>query len=107
MQIGEMPAQPALTADMQADVYVVGAGIAGMTTAYLLARQGQSVIVLDDGPMNDLVAIHTQQAPYRTYVIGARAPRGSVVKGLYWDTLDPYHYVRLQNESAGKGNSSG
>jgi Rieske Fe-S protein len=23
-------------------------------------------------------------------------PRGWVTKGLYWDTLDPYHYVRLQ-----------
>ena len=33
----------------RADVCVVGAGIAGMTTAYLLAREGRSVIVLDDG----------------------------------------------------------
>jgi Rieske Fe-S protein len=39
--------------------------------------------------------MHTKQAPYRTYVIGARVPRGAVPAGLYWDTLDPYHYVRL------------
>ena len=32
-----------------ADVCVVGAGIAGMTTGYLLARAGKSVVVLDDG----------------------------------------------------------
>ena len=31
-----------------------------------------------------------------SYVIGARVPRGSVTKALYWDTLDPYHYIRLQ-----------
>jgi Rieske Fe-S protein len=31
-----------------------------------------------------------------TYVIGARVPRGAVMKALYWDTEDPYHYVRLQ-----------
>jgi glycine/D-amino acid oxidase-like deaminating enzyme/nitrite reductase/ring-hydroxylating ferredoxin subunit len=40
-----------LTADAEADVCVVGAGIAGMTTAYLLAREGQRVVVLDDGPV--------------------------------------------------------
>ena len=30
---------------------IVGAGIAGMTTAYLLAREGKKVVVLDDGPI--------------------------------------------------------
>jgi glycine/D-amino acid oxidase-like deaminating enzyme/nitrite reductase/ring-hydroxylating ferredoxin subunit len=40
---------PPLTGNAEADVCVVGAGIAGMSTAYLLARQGRSVIVLDDG----------------------------------------------------------
>jgi glycine/D-amino acid oxidase-like deaminating enzyme/nitrite reductase/ring-hydroxylating ferredoxin subunit len=42
------------------------------------------------------VAIHTKQAPYRTYAIAAPAPKGSVADVLVWDTLDPYHYVRLQ-----------
>src|SRR5688572_5655309 len=40
-----------LDGDRQVDVCIVGAGIAGMTTAYLLARDGRSVIVLDDGPV--------------------------------------------------------
>ena len=40
-----------LRADARADVCVVGAGIAGMTTAYLLAREGRTVVVLDDGPV--------------------------------------------------------
>ncbi|WP_375511611.1 hypothetical protein [uncultured Nostoc sp.] len=35
--------------------------------------------------------------PYITFVIGAKVPRGSIPKALYWDTLDPYHYVRLQS----------
>jgi Rieske Fe-S protein len=50
--------------------------------------------------VNDRVAIHTKQAPYLTYVIGAPVPRGSVARGLYWDTPDPYHYVRLQRSEA-------
>ena len=60
-----------------------------------------AVVVATNTPVNDLIAIHTKQAPYQTYVIGARVPLGSVTRGLYWDTPDPYHYIRI--ETAGKG----
>jgi glycine/D-amino acid oxidase-like deaminating enzyme/nitrite reductase/ring-hydroxylating ferredoxin subunit len=46
-----VPDMPMLTTDLHADVCVIGAGIAGLTTAYLLAREGKSVVVLDDGPI--------------------------------------------------------
>ena len=62
-----------------------------------------AVVVATNTPVNDLFAIHTKQAPYLSHVIGARVPRGSVTKALYWDTLDPYHYVRLQSVSPGEG----
>jgi glycine/D-amino acid oxidase-like deaminating enzyme/nitrite reductase/ring-hydroxylating ferredoxin subunit len=42
---------PPLSGDTRAHVCVIGAGIAGMTTAYLLTRVGKSVIVIDDGPI--------------------------------------------------------
>ncbi|HXK39222.1 MAG TPA: FAD-dependent oxidoreductase, partial [Candidatus Paceibacterota bacterium] len=35
---------------------------------------------------------------YRTYAIGVRIPKGSVEKVLLWDTGDPYHYIRIQEE---------
>lgn len=57
------------------------------------------VVVATNTPVNDLVAIHTKQAPYVTYVIGVRVPKGSVPRALYWDTGDPYHYVRIQSEN--------
>lgn len=57
------------------------------------------VVVATNTPVNDRVAIHTKQAPYVTYVIGVRVPRGSITRALYWDTGDPYHYVRLQTEN--------
>lgn len=44
-----VPDQPVLAEDAEADVCIVGAGIAGMTTAYLLGKEGKQVIVLDDG----------------------------------------------------------
>ena len=37
-----------LAKDVETDICVVGAGIAGLTTAYLLAREGRRVIVIDD-----------------------------------------------------------
>lgn len=43
----QLPAYPPLAATVTAEVCVVGAGIAGLTTAYLLAREGVSVIVLE------------------------------------------------------------
>lgn len=55
-----------------------------------------SIIVATNTPINDLVAIHTKQMSYRTYVIGVEVPKGKIVKGLYWDTADPYHFVRLE-----------
>src|SRR3569833_4373010 len=42
---------PALTQDADVDVCIVGTGIVGITTAYLLLRAGKSVMVLDDGPV--------------------------------------------------------
>jgi glycine/D-amino acid oxidase-like deaminating enzyme len=43
------------------------------------------------------VTIHTKQAAYRTYVIGMPVPKRTVTRALFWDTPDPYHYVRLHD----------
>ena len=59
-----------------------------------------AVVVATNTPINDRFAIHTKQGPYITYVIGARIPRGSVVRALFWDTPDPYHYLRIESITA-------
>jgi glycine/D-amino acid oxidase-like deaminating enzyme/nitrite reductase/ring-hydroxylating ferredoxin subunit len=38
-----------LTSDISCDILVVGAGLAGITTAYCLAKAGRQVVVIDDG----------------------------------------------------------
>lgn len=58
------------------------------------------VVVATNSPVNVEVAIHTKQAPYRTYALAAKIAAGALEDALYWDTLDPYHYVRLQPFSA-------
>ncbi len=45
------PGYKPLARNTQVDVCVVGAGIAGLTTAYLLLKEGKTVVVLDDGPV--------------------------------------------------------
>ena len=40
-----------LTGPTETEVCVIGGGIAGLTTAYLLSKAGISVIVVDDGPI--------------------------------------------------------
>lgn len=59
-------------------------------------------VVATNSPINDRVALHSKMAPYRTYVMAITIPRDSIEDALYWDTLDPYHYVRLE---AGRGNT--
>lgn len=54
------------------------------------------VIVATNSPISNTVAVHTKQAPYRTYVFAAPVGKGTVPDALIWDTFDPYHYVRLQ-----------
>jgi len=67
--------------------------------------QAKDIVIATNAPIVDKVSkIYEKQIPYRTYVIGALIKKGSVPKGLYWDTGDkeskntiqPYHYVRIQ-----------
>jgi glycine/D-amino acid oxidase-like deaminating enzyme/nitrite reductase/ring-hydroxylating ferredoxin subunit len=80
---------------------VEGGAPASVRTADGITVSAGAVMVATNSPISDRVVIHTKQAPYRTYVIGVPVARGSVPRALYWDTLDPYHYVRLHAELEG------
>jgi glycine/D-amino acid oxidase-like deaminating enzyme/nitrite reductase/ring-hydroxylating ferredoxin subunit len=67
-----MPVFPPLEGNVHVDVAIIGAGIAGLTTAYLLARAGKRVAVIDDGPvaggMTQMTSAHlTNQLDDRYY----------------------------------------
>lgn len=61
----------------------------------------KAVVVATNAPINDNAAIYSKQAPFRTYVIGVRIPKGAFPQMLLWDTgayskgrPAAYHYVR-------------
>jgi glycine/D-amino acid oxidase-like deaminating enzyme/nitrite reductase/ring-hydroxylating ferredoxin subunit len=43
-----------------------------------------------------------REAAYRTYIVAFDMQAGYVPRGLYDDTLDPYHYVRVANGDEGR-----
>lgn len=57
--------------------------------------RAESVVVATNAPFNSPVELPLKQAAYRSYVIALKIPRGRVPLALFWDTEDPYHYVRL------------
>jgi glycine/D-amino acid oxidase-like deaminating enzyme/nitrite reductase/ring-hydroxylating ferredoxin subunit len=63
--------------------------------------KAKAIVVATNTPVNDRLVIHTKQSAYRTYAIGIEVPAGSVTRALFWDTADPYHYVRLQGSAKG------
>ncbi len=55
----------------------------------------EHVVVATNTPINDMFTLHTKQHAYRSYVIAAPVPRGSLSAALLWDTAHPYHYARV------------
>jgi len=74
-----------------------GGASACVTTSNDRAVTAAAVVVATNAAVNDSIILSTRESKYRSYVIGAHVPRGSVTKALYWDTADPYHYVRIQS----------
>ena len=77
---------------------------AGGKPAQVTTRGGstvscEAIVIATHTPVNDCV-LQAKQAAYRTYVIGVAVPAGTVPKALYWDTGDPYHYIRLVETKA-------
>jgi len=80
---------------------IKGGARAEIKTAKGRTITADAVVVATNTPVNDWVKMHTKQAAYRTYVIGVSVPLDSIPTALYWDTEDPFHYVRLQRVGEG------
>jgi len=89
---------------MHANTHV--SGVQGGKRVRISTRNGPQVsadaaIIAANTPFNDTVVLHTKQAAYRTYVIGAKIPPASLPRALFWDTADPYRYIRTHSFEEG------
>lgn len=75
----------------------VQGGVRPVVTAGDHTIVADAVAVCTNSSISDYVITHAKQAPYRTYVVAARLPAGSVAPALYWTDDDPYEYVRFQS----------
>ena len=55
----------------------------------------KDLVTATNSPISELLGVHLKQAAFRTYVVGLRVEKGALPYAIFWDTLDPYHYVRL------------
>jgi glycine/D-amino acid oxidase-like deaminating enzyme/nitrite reductase/ring-hydroxylating ferredoxin subunit len=77
--------------------------VKGGADALVVTQKGhvvhcKDIVVTTNVPMNDVVAIHTKEAAYRSYMIGLKINRDQFPMGLFWDTAKPYHYVRVHRD---------
>ncbi|HKC67273.1 MAG TPA: FAD-binding oxidoreductase, partial [Bacteroidia bacterium] len=67
--------------------------------------KAEHIVVATNTPVNNRIAMHLKQYPYRTYVVAAKIKKDVLPDALWWDTGDfsvnssnpPYHYIRKQN----------
>ncbi|HYM82335.1 MAG TPA: FAD-dependent oxidoreductase [Candidatus Limnocylindria bacterium] len=57
------------------------------------------IVVATNAPVHSRLKMHAKQTTFRTFAIGVNIPRGSVARALYYDTMTPYHYVRVRRPS--------
>jgi glycine/D-amino acid oxidase-like deaminating enzyme/nitrite reductase/ring-hydroxylating ferredoxin subunit len=75
--------------------------------------KAQNIILATHTPIHDiahqpdLMLLSTKIAPYRSYILGVRlvekrfGPTNVVPAGLFWDTVEPYHYTRTYQDEKG------
>lgn len=62
-----------------------------------------AIVVAANVPFNDRITLHTKMAAYRTFVVGLELEAERLDHSLFWDTEDPYHYVRTCHDASGNG----
>lgn len=62
--------------------------------------RARSLVDATNGAFTSQLHLPLRQAAYRSYVIAFAMPAHHVPHALFWDTLDPYHYLRVAADPA-------
>jgi glycine/D-amino acid oxidase-like deaminating enzyme len=60
--------------------------------------EARSVVVATYQPFHNRTRLFLKRGMYKSYVFEVRLPKGLIQEGLYWDTSNPYHYFRIDEE---------
>ena len=79
--------------EVESDPLVVKAGGHRISTDYVVVATHNPIV----GKSSFLGAtlLQTKLALYNSYVVAARTTKGRIPDALYWDTADPYRYLRI------------
>jgi glycine/D-amino acid oxidase-like deaminating enzyme/nitrite reductase/ring-hydroxylating ferredoxin subunit len=82
------------------------AGVSGWEMERITLGDGRSftagaIVIATGTPIVDRIIIHDKQSSYTTYVVALEVRPGTVPHALFWDTGDPYHYVRVAPSRGG------
>jgi glycine/D-amino acid oxidase-like deaminating enzyme/nitrite reductase/ring-hydroxylating ferredoxin subunit len=86
-------------------IHVAGLSPGTPVTAHLAGdRTIKANVVIDATCMtiSSMFKLPVRQAAYRTYCLAFDVPAGAIPHALYWDTLDPYHYLRVAEAAGGR-----
>ena len=61
--------------------------------------RARSIVLATNSPAGRYIET-MKMLPYRTFVVGIEVAPGSIPRALYWDTSDPYLYVRVASDGA-------
>jgi glycine/D-amino acid oxidase-like deaminating enzyme/nitrite reductase/ring-hydroxylating ferredoxin subunit len=61
-----------------------------------------NVPILGSTNLFSATLFQTKIYPYSSYVLGARVDADVLAPGLYWDTADPYYYLRIHDVEGGR-----
>lgn len=57
--------------------------------------RAKHVVVCTNSPNQDDLEVTTRVVPYQSYVLELEIPKGKIEEAIYWDTLSPYQYFRI------------
>jgi len=68
----------------------------GHTMTYEYVVIATHTPLVGNASMASATLFQTKLALYTTYVVGGTIDRGRIPDALFWDTADPYHYLRIE-----------
>lgn len=66
----------------------------------------EAVVLATLTPINRNLAVHTRQECQRSYVVALEIPKDSIKEAQFWDTQEPYHYVRTASNPEDKSGNT-